>query len=540
MKIQKILITGLACLTVANLLGGCSQNQASATSTKNVLNWNSNAELTTLDSSLAIDATSFDIINNSMEGLYRYTKNNQVKPALAKKTTISSDGLTYTIDLKKNTKWSNGQTVTAKDFVAAWQRTVDPKTQSQYCYLYDGILNANDIMEGKKEPATLGIKATSKYQLVITLEKSIPYFKLLLGFPSFYPQNQTAIQKYGKKYGTAAKYMVYNGPFVMKNWSGSNLSWKLVKNQNYWDKKVVKLQAINFKVNKSTSTSYNMYQDKQLDMTPLSSEQAQHLKTTPGYTVAKQSHVTYLDFNQDKALFKNLKIRQAIAAAINKKQLANDVLGGSAIATDSIVAKGLVQKDGVDFASAITDKGTQYNKQQAKKLWQASLDELGLKQVTITLLNSDTDISKKVSEYLQSSLEQNLPGLSVIVENVPLKTNLDRAQKGDYDINVSGWGADFADPITYLDLFTSDNTNNYGRFKNSQYDALIEASRNQDVNDSDKRWQDLIAASDLLNAQQGIVPLYQASQATLIRPNIQGLITNSSGGTYTWKYVSLK
>ena len=329
----------------------------------------------------------------------------------------------------------------------------------------------------------------------------------MLGFPSFYPQNQDAVQKYGKKYGTAAKYIVYNGPFVLKGWSGSSLTWKLVKNNAYWDKKDVKLQAVNFKVNKTTSTSYNMYQDKQLDMTPLSSEQAQHLTKDPGYTVGKQSQTYYIDFNQDKALFKNQNIRQAIAAAINKKQLANEVLGGSAQAIDTVVAKSLVQQDGVDFTKAISNKGMSFNKKNAKKLWQTGLSELGLDKVSITLLIQDTDTAKKV---------------------------------GDYDITVSSWGADFADPITYLDLFTSDNTNNYGRYKNSQYDQLIEASRQQDVNDPAKRWQDLIAASDLLNEQQGIVPLYQSKQAMLVRSNVKGLIINSSGGTYTWKNVEIK
>ena len=539
MKIQKILKPSLVLCGLAFVLGGCGKAQADQKA-KQVLNWSSGAELTTIDSSLAIDSTSFDIINNSMEGLYRYTKNNQVKPTLAQKVSVSDDGLTYKVDLKKNTKWSNGQTVTAQDFVYGWQRTVDLKTGSQYCYLYDGIKNANAIMEGQKEPQELGIKATGKYQLEITLEKNIPYFKLLLGFPSFYPQNQDAVQKYGKKYGTAAKYIVYNGPFVLKGWSGSSLTWKLVKNNAYWDKKDVKLQAVNFKVNKTTSTSYNMYQDKQLDMTPLSSEQAQHLTKDPGYTVGKQSQTYYIDFNQDKALFKNQNIRQAIAAAINKKQLANEVLGGSAQAIDTVVAKSLVQQDGVDFTKAISNKGMSFNKKNAKKLWQTGLSELGLDKVSITLLIQDTDTAKKVGEYLQSSLEQTLPNLTVNVSSVPLKTALDRAEAGDYDITVSSWGADFADPITYLDLFTSDNTNNYGRYKNSQYDQLIEASRQQDVNDPAKRWQDLIAASDLLNEQQGIVPLYQSKQAMLVRSNVKGLIINSSGGTYTWKNVEIK
>lgn len=538
MKIKSIGKASLLLLLGASLLTGCS-NKETKTS-KQVLNWSQTGELSTIDPSLAVDATSFDTINNSMEGLYRYTKNNQVQKALAQKMTVSPDGLTYTIDLKPNTKWSNGKPVTAADFVYGWQRTVDPKTGSQYSYLFEGIANATDIMEGKKAPDTLGIKATGKYQLVITLEKNIPYFKLLLGFPSFYPQQQAAVEKYGKKYGTAAKYMVYNGPFLLKDWTGSNLSWKMVKNPTYWDKKSVKLQKINFQVNKSTTTSYNMYQDDQLDETTLSFEQAKHLTTTPGYTINKQSQTAYLEFNQTKKLFQNKKIRQAIAAAINKKQLANEILGSGSTPAQTVVASGLAQNQGVDFTKAITNTGTQYDKQTAKKLWQEGLQELGLTKVSLTLLNRDTDTAQKVSEYLQSALEQTLPGLSITVTNVPLKTVLDRAGKGDYDLVVSNWVADFADPVTFLDLFTTNNAYNYGKWSNAQYDQLLTASKSQDVNDTNKRWQDLVQASDLLNAEQGIVPLYQENQAMLVRPNVKGLIIDSSGVTFTWKYVEIK
>ena len=539
MKIHKILIFCMSLAGLMLVLGGCGQ-QKEAGQTKQVLNWSESGELMTIDPSTAVDAVSFDIINNSQEGLYRYTKNNKVEPALAQKMTVSDDGLTYTIDLKKNTKWSNGQPVLAKDFVYGWQRTVDPKTGSQYSYLFEGIQNATAIMEGQKSPDTLGIKAVGKYQLVITLEKDIPYFKLLLGFPSFYPQQQAAVEKYGKKYGTASKYMVYNGPFIVKDWTGSNLSWKMVKNKTYWDKKAVKLQTINFKVNKTTNTSYNMYQDKQLDVTNLSFEQAKQLKNDPAYTINKQSQTTYLEFNQTKKIFQNQKIRQAIAAAINKKQLATEILGNGSLPVDTVVASGLAQNQGVDFAKAITNKGMQYDKKKAQELWKEGLQELGLTKVSLTLLNRDTDTAQKVSEYLQSALEQTLPGLSVNVSNVPLKTALDRSDKGDYDITVSSWVADFADPITFLDMFTSGNSYNYGKWSNAQYDQLITASKTQDVNDPNKRWQDLVDASDVLNEQQGIVPLYQENQAMLLRQNVKELIIDSSGVTFTWKHVQIK
>ena len=197
-----------------------------------------------MDPSKVMDTIGGDMLNNTMEGLYRLGKDSKVEPGIATKTTVSKDNLTYTFTLRKNAKWSNGDKVTADDFVYSWRRTVDPKTQSQYSYLFEGVKNIDDITAGKKAPSTLGIKSVGQYKVVVTLTKKIPYFKLLMGFPSFFPQNKTAVEKYGKKYGTSSKYMVYDGPFKMTGWTGTNLSWTLSRNKNYWDKSHVKLDKI--------------------------------------------------------------------------------------------------------------------------------------------------------------------------------------------------------------------------------------------------------------------------------------------------------
>ena len=131
--------------------------------------------------------------------------------------------------------------MTAKDFVYSWRRTVNPKTASQYSYLFSGIKNADAIVAGKKPVSSLGIKVVGKYKLVITLERRISYFYKLMGFAVFFPQSEKAVTKYGSKYGKASKYMLYNGPFKHVGWTGSNLSWKMVKNKNYWNKSAVKL-----------------------------------------------------------------------------------------------------------------------------------------------------------------------------------------------------------------------------------------------------------------------------------------------------------
>lgn len=167
-------------------LAACGNNSNSSSSgTKKTLNWMDKTEIEGMDVSKVTDATSFTQLNNTMEGLYRLGKNSKVEPGLATKTSTSKDGKTWTFTLRKNDKWSNGDPVTAKDFVYSWRRTVTPSTGSQYSYLFSGIKNADDIVAGKKKPNTLGVKAEGDDKLVVTLDKRIPYFKLLMGFPLF-------------------------------------------------------------------------------------------------------------------------------------------------------------------------------------------------------------------------------------------------------------------------------------------------------------------------------------------------------------------
>ena len=540
MKLAKIAAAGSVAALCALTLGACG-SKSSDSASKQVLNWNESAELPTMDLSKATDVVSFDTLNNTMEGLYRLGKDSKIEPGLATKTKVSSDGLTYTFTLRKDAKWSNGDKVTAKDFVYSWRRTLDPKTNSQYAYLFEGIKNATDVMNGKKSTKEVGVKADGDYKLVVTLDKQIPYFKLLMGFPTFFPQNQKAVEKYGSKYGTASKYMCYDGPFNLTKWTGTNLSWSLKKSDNYWDKKNVKLDSINFKVNKSNSTAYNLYQSGKLDATSLSAEQAKQLKGQSGYTVRQAASTFYFQYNQTKPEFQNKKIRQAISMAIDRKEFVNKVLGNGSIPAKGLVSTGLATRNGKDFADASYVKdGVTVNLAKGKKLWAEGLKEIGKDSLTFGLLSDDTDAAKKTTEFIQSAIESNLKGAKVECANVPFKTRLNRTNQGQFDIVISAWGADFADPISFLDMFTSNNSYNAGKWKNAQYDKLIEASKSTDAGNSGKRWDDLVSAEKILIQEQGISPLYQQATAWMVKPKVKGVIYNSAGANYNFKnaYVS--
>ncbi|CCK85933.1 Oligopeptide ABC superfamily ATP binding cassette transporter, binding protein [Lactobacillus equicursoris DSM 19284 = JCM 14600 = CIP 110162] len=528
-------------LAAAALLTACSSNKSSSSSKSQSISWMNTAEINTLDASKATDQASYEQINNIEEGLYLLGKNAKVQNALATKTTTSKDGKTWTFTLRKNAKWSNGDPVTAQDFVYSWRRTVDPKTASEYSYLFSGITNADQIVAGKKKPATLGIKADGKYKLTVTLEKRIPYFKLLMAFPLFFPQNQKFIEKAGSKYGTSSKYMIYNGPFVQKGWTGSNLSWKLVKNKNYWDKKSVKLDNVKFSVQKTPATDYNLYQSGKLDAAFLDASATRSLKGKTGYTQRKMSSTQYLSYNLKKRKeFQNVYLRQAISLAINRKELVK-TLGGAATTADTFDPDGMTTVGGKDYTDTVrnadTKKHDTYNVALAKQLYKKALKQLGKKSISFTLLGDDDDTAKKAAEFVQSQLETNLK-MDVSVQSIPKKTRLNRMMSGNFDVVSTGWNADFSDPISFLDLQVTGNSYNYGKWSNKTYDKYVAASKT--TSSTSERFSDMAKAEQVLLEQQGVTPLYHPIEAWMVKPNIKGVIYNGAGANYSFKYAYVK
>lgn len=537
MRYSKLAVGAIGALSVI-LLGGCGSKSAS-TAKKDSFSWSTGAEISTIDMSKASDTVSFDQLRNTMEGLYRTGKKGKLMPALATKSTVSKDGRTYTFYLRKS-KWSDGSPVTARDFVYSWRRTCDPKTTSEYAYLFEGIKNAAAVTAGKKPVSSLGVKADGDYKLVVSLDRQIPYFKNLMSFALFFPQSEKTVKKYGDKYGTASKYMLYNGPFVQKGWTGSNLSWKMVKNKYYWDKKNVKVSKISWSVQKTPSTAYNLYQSNRLDALSLDSSQTKQLKNNAAFTLINSGGTAYLQYNlqKDKNLT-NANIRKAISLAIDRTGLCS-TLGGNNQPAKTFTTADLLYVNGKDYVSGVAKSSTVYNKYDkklAKKYFKQGLAELGTSKISVSILADDTDSGKKTVEALQSQLEQTLPGIHVDTVTVPFKTRMARREAGKFDIMVSTWIADFTDPISFLDLLTSDNTRNYGKWKSSQYDALIADSKT--TASSSQRISDLQKAEGILMKDEGITPLYYMSTAWLIRKDIHAVYNDNLGG-WQFKYAYVK
>ena len=212
------------------------------------------------------------------------------------------------------------------------------------------------------------------------------------------------------------------------------------------------------------------------------------------------------------------------------------MLGDGSAPVASLTPKGMsfdptTKKDFTSELSAEGKKHATYNPKEATKLWKEGLAETGQtgKTFNYTLLGDDTDTAKKQAEYLQDTLEKNLPGLKVTLANVPFKTRLTRSDNGDFDMVVSAWNADFPDPITFLDLFVTGGDNNNGKWSNPEFDAQIKASKTENANNDKARWQNLIKAQDIMNKESGVIPLYQSGRAYLTNSSVKGLDYGPSG-----------
>ena len=269
------------CVSVLVLiLGACNgkegtKNNSKSKEVEQVATFSAMTPVQSLDPATAVDQTSITLLANVMEGLYRLDEKNQPQPAIAAgQPKISNNGKTYTIVIRDGAKWADGTDITADDFVTAWQRVVDPKTASPSVELFSAIKNAKEIASGKQSKETLAVKSNGNKTIEIELEKPTPYFTDLLAITAYYPVQQKAIKEYGKDYGTSQKSIVTNGAFNLTSLEGVGTSdkWTISKNKEYWDQKEVSMEKINFQVVKEINTGINLYNDGQLDDTPVTGE----------------------------------------------------------------------------------------------------------------------------------------------------------------------------------------------------------------------------------------------------------------------------
>ncbi|HSO58901.1 MAG TPA: peptide ABC transporter substrate-binding protein [Paenisporosarcina sp.] len=512
-----------------------------------ILNLIAGTEIPTMDSSLVTDSVGFDLLNNVAEGLYRLDQENVPVPAMAEaEPTISEDGLVYEFKIR-DAKWSDGSPVTAGDFEFAWKRAMNPDTASEYGpYMMAGVLkNATEISEGSVDFNELGVKAVDEKTLEVTLEKPVPYFLSLMAFGTYLPLNEAFVTEQGDAYATNSDALISNGPFTLTEWDGTGSSWSLVKNDEYWDAENVKLTQINYDVVKETATAVNLYKTGEVDRTGLSGEFAAQYANDSELLKEKDSVVFYFKFNQERngkpSPLANKNIREAIAKSYNKEDLVNVVLNNGSVAANYLVpAEFTFDENANDFRDINGDMAV-YNQEEAKAAWEKGLAELGVTELSLELLGGDSDLSKKMDEYFKSQMEGTLEGLTLNLKQVPFAVRLDLDTAQDYDIQSAGWGPDFQDPYTFMNLFVTDGGNNMMSYSNEKYDELIAASAGELATDAEARWNAMAEAEKILIAEDyGIAPNYQRGTMQLVKPYVQGVVSHQFGGDYSYKWAFIE
>lgn len=525
-KFKAFIVVLLASL----VLSACSSAPEEATT--KVLRVAAPGDVLTLDSVLATDGFSFEVISAFQEGLVIYAADDTVIPGVATDWTVSEDGKEYVFNLDPNAKWSNGDPVTANDFVFAWRRLADPATAAEYAIMLQTarVLNAADITAGNKAKEELGVEAVDDKTLKVSLDTAVPYFLQLMTFPVFLPQNEAFFTAQGSAYATGPDGLLSNGPFKLTEWvQGSLIS--SVKNPEYAHADEVKIDGVEWKIIAESQTIKLEYEQGNLDVAAMTGDLVEAYNGSEDFTQILKGYVWYLPFNQgsDNPAVTNENFRLAIAWAFDREFIVNDKLNdGSLVATGFVPIRLSSGPTGNDFRE---DAPVYFGYDPAKALayWEAAKAELGTDAVEFELLvgdSSDSGLAPGAPEYFKAEVEKNLPGVTVNIVTTTKKDRIAKMQAYEFDVAMTRWGPDYADPLTYMnDLLYSNQAWNFSNWSNAEYDALIDQTMPGGAlaADLEARWQALIDAEAIALNAAVVVPMWQTGGAMIIKPNVSGI-----------------
>ncbi len=483
-----------------------------------------------LDPQIATDGTSFEVIADFTDGLMQMDADGKAVEALAESYELSDDGLTYTFHLR-DASWSNGDPVTAADFVFAWQRAVDPDVASEYSYMLSDIgqvVNAAEIIAGEKDKSELGVTAVDDKTLEVQLNVPVSYFLSLMYFPAFYPVNQAFFESVGDTFGTSPETTLSNGAFVIDTYEPAATAFHLTRNENYWDADRVQLPGLNYQVIQDSQQALMSYQSGDLDMTLVNGEQVDQVKEDPCFQTIGAGYLWYVSPNMASVPeLDNLNIRLAMTMAINRVDITENVLKDGSIPTYTAVPLQFAAgPDGSDFSAdqtLYTDVCAD-DAEKAAEYWAAGLEELGISELSLEMVVDADDAPQKVAQVLKEQWETTLPGLTVDLVIEPKKQRVEDMQNGDFQLGLTRWGPDYADPMTYLGMWITDNNNNYGLWSNADYDAIIDECTTGDLcTDAEGRWARLYDAQKIVMDEAVIYPLYTQANAEMMSANVTGV-----------------
>lgn len=491
---------------------------------------NTGPEPNTIDPSINVTSDAIFYLMHTFEGLLEKDMNGKLIPGVAESWEISEDGLTYTFKLRTNSKWTDGKTVVAGDFVYSWQRVVDPATGSQYGYQHEPVKNAKAITAGDMPKESLAIKAIDDYTLEVQLEAPTAYFLELLTFPTFYPLRKDIIEQYGDEWTLNADTYIGNGAFKLIE-RNRDESLVMVKNTNYWNIEDIVPDKITFVLMENETASVAGVKAGSLHFAR--SFPRQDIKTlqNEGLIVIKPRISSYYYcLNLTNEILKDVRVRRALSLAIDRNYIVEQITRGGEKPAGALVPFGISDYEG-DFRENggeyidITKDGYVKNVEEAKKL----MAEAGYPNgegFPVMEFKADPGLHVKIFEAVQQMWKENL-GIDVTLTQeewaVFLQTRYDR----NITMARGAWNGDFDDPVNFMALCLSYSPNNYSVYSNKAYDDMI----NEVMLSGDQkfRMQTMHKAEEMLMREEAIIPIYYYTEPLLVSPKLKDVYYDSLG-----------
>ncbi|OUQ86142.1 ABC transporter substrate-binding protein [Brevibacillus brevis] len=504
---------------------GTKQEQSSTPQTMQV-NLNS-GEPSTIDPGLAEDIPSMSVARAAFDGLLRLNEKGELKEAVAEKYEVSADGLTYTFHLRES-KWTNGDPVTAHDFEYAWKRVLDPKTASGYAYQMYYLKNGQAFNANKAKAEDVGVKATDDKTLVVTLENPAPFFPGLVASVTYFPVNKKAVEG-NKEWASKPETYISNGPFSLKNWEHKS-KIEFGKSDSYWDKDAVKLSKLTLNMIEDANTELSMFEKGDLDWAgsplgdlPLDALDA--LKESGKMQSQATAGTYWYIFNTKQKPFDNKKIRQAFATAVNRQEISDNV-----VPYKSTPATGILPP-----TMALTPEG--YIKdgdvETAKTLLAEGMKEAGIKELPpITIAYNTSEVNSRIATVIQDQWRKAF-GIEVKLVNKENKVHREDMKQGNFTIGRGSWIGDFNDPINFLEVFKGGL--NTSKWENKEFLNLLAQSAKE--GDVAKRKEILKKAEQIVMDEMPALPIYYFTYAWVKQDSVKDVVVDALG-FIDFKYAS--
>lgn len=545
-KLKKIFSLILAMTLSTTLFIGCSGNEKSKTDGNTITNevkqeivYNLGADPQTIDPLLNTAIDGSNVIVNAFECLMVLNENNEAVPGAAESYEVSDDGLVYTFKLRKDGKWSDGEPVTANDFYYAWMRGLNKETAAEYCYQFFYIKNGEKYYNGEATADEVGLKVLDDYTLEITLEAPTAYYPQLLAHQTYSPVREDIVTANPDTWANSPDTYIGNGPFKLVRW---DMKDQLVfeKNDNYWDADNVKLEKITYKLVTDETTAYSELKAGNFDVVNSVPTNEIEPGKNDGLVKIFPKLGTYffaINVGKQDSMSENVKnalsnklVRQALALAIDRQEIIDNVGKADQVAAYSFVPLGITTSDGNEFSSKeyYDPSDMDGNIEKAKELLKEAGYENGEGLPTIELMYNTEGAHKDVCQIVQENLAKI--GVNVELTNQEWAVFLSTRQNGEYQIARHGWIGDYSDPMTFLDMWVTGGGNNDCGFSNSEYDSLIAEAKVE--TDTKKREELLRQAEDILMDEMPVIPVYFYTTVMAWNDYVEGVLVTALGKVY--------